>query len=352
MKKVDYYPSVQLLFLIPTTSSHTFRNRSKKTLYLSLKNWKALHKSCIVLIQALKLSIVLCLMSKVKIHGISKACKVGSKLRQKKKSNQEKDVPKDNSNHNESSRSIAFMRNAMISRECTYTIADGDSGWLYECLKDQVTQDTQHTFWSFFTDLELESSQDLKEAGLNSMLVNLSGKEGVFSAGDFIQEFSNQLLEDIIECKGAEFGAPFIRETILRNLHHMGRVKTELCKSDGVNSRMEHLQKWALETTQARGAGGIVATQSNTSTQPDNGCLDKTNNEAKEEELQEHAPTLGSIQFIDADFIIDTVDTEETIAIFISLSKPVNNALETGPQEMFEDGGNDSVKVMLVPDLD
>ena len=84
----------------------------------------------------------------------------------------------------------------------------------------------------FITSFELESSDALRETTLNGMLVNLSGKEGAFSAGDLIQEFFNRLLEAIIERKGAEFGAPFIRQVVSRNLHHMGRVKTDL--RDGI----------------------------------------------------------------------------------------------------------------------
>jgi hypothetical protein len=80
----------------------------------------------------------------------------------------------------------------------------------------------------FLTNFELESSRALRETTLNVMLVNLSGREGAFSAGDIIQEFFNRLLEAIIERKGADFGDTFIRQVISRNLHHMGRVKTDL----------------------------------------------------------------------------------------------------------------------------
>jgi len=59
----------------------------------------------------------------------------------------------------------------------------------------------------FLTTFELESSEALQMTVLNSMLVNLSGKAGGFSAGDIIQEFFNRLLEAIIERKGADFGA-------------------------------------------------------------------------------------------------------------------------------------------------
>ena len=42
----------------------------------------------------------------------------------------------------------------------------------------------------FLTNFELESSQELRETTLNSMLVNLSGMAGAFAEGDIIQGFS------------------------------------------------------------------------------------------------------------------------------------------------------------------
>lgn len=76
--------------------------------------------------------------------------------------------------------------------------------------------------------LELESSQYLREAILRGLLVNLSGRPGGFSASDFIQEYFNRLLEAVVERKGAEFGAHFIRNVISRNLHHFARIKLDL----------------------------------------------------------------------------------------------------------------------------
>jgi hypothetical protein len=92
----------------------------------------------------------------------------------------------------------------------------------------------------FLTNLELESSQELYETTLNAMLVNLSGKEGSFSAGDLIQEFFNRLLEAIIERKGANFGDTFICQVVSRNLHHMGRVKKDLQEGVGLSARVGH----------------------------------------------------------------------------------------------------------------
>jgi hypothetical protein len=85
--------------------------------------------------------------------------------------------------------------------------------------------------------LELESGPSLRDAILRSMLVNLSGKEGSFSAADFIQEYFNRLLEAIIEKKGVEYGAHFIQQVIARNLHHFARIKLDLRDGIGLAKR-------------------------------------------------------------------------------------------------------------------
>jgi len=59
--------------------------------------------------------------------------------------------------------------------------------------------------------LELESSPALREAVLRTTLVNLSGREGSFTAADLMQEYFNQLLEAIVEKKGVEYDDFFIR---------------------------------------------------------------------------------------------------------------------------------------------
>jgi hypothetical protein len=50
--------------------------------------------------------------------------------------------------------------------------------------------------------LELECGPKLRDAILKGLLVNLAGKEGGFSAWDFIQEYFNRLLEAIVQRKG------------------------------------------------------------------------------------------------------------------------------------------------------
>jgi hypothetical protein len=85
--------------------------------------------------------------------------------------------------------------------------------------------------------LELESSPELHDAILRGSLINLSGKAGGFSAGDTVQEFFNRLLEAVVERKGVEYGANFIRNVISRNLHHFARIKLDLRVGVGLAAR-------------------------------------------------------------------------------------------------------------------
>lgn len=80
----------------------------------------------------------------------------------------------------------------------------------------------------FICRLELESSQELRDAVLKATLVNISGRAGAFTPADVMQEFFNRLLEAIVEKKGVEYGDTFIQDVISRNLHHFARIKTDL----------------------------------------------------------------------------------------------------------------------------
>jgi len=87
------------------------------------------------------------------------------------------------------------------------------------------------------SNLELECSPALRETILKSTLVNLSGKAGGSSAGDIIQEYFNRILEAIVERKGAEYGATFVRKVVSRNLHHFARIKMDLRAGVGLEKR-------------------------------------------------------------------------------------------------------------------
>lgn len=245
----------------------------------------------------------------------------------------------------------------------------------------------------FITNLELESSQPLRETTLNSMLVNLSGRAGGFTTGDLIQEFFNRLLEAIIERKGADFGDIFIRQIVSRNLHHMGWVKTELRDGLGLAARAGRhsdphmkpevktllrqyarhelhsrrsgrsmdegdvddfqrgweklakgkLRKWVVETVQSRGLKDTLCPSGNDS----NRECDASDDEGDEEDSDTEnvgvggdAPTFGSMSMVDGEFIIESVDFEETLHDYLALleaEKEEGSASELSTDEDVDD---------------
>ena len=141
-------------------------------------------------------------------------------------------------------RSIAFMRDSMISREAALASAEGDPGRLYEAIKVMLftfagSSHSNYTGYllEMIVKLELESSPQLKQAILRLSLVNLTGEEGHFSAGDFIQEYFNRLLEAVVQKKGVEYGDNFVRNIWSRNLHHIARLKSTWLEGVGLASR-------------------------------------------------------------------------------------------------------------------
>ncbi|KAF9035143.1 hypothetical protein BJ165DRAFT_1355933 [Panaeolus papilionaceus] len=140
--------------------------------------------------------------------------------------------------------SIAFMRDAIFSREFHFAVAEGDVGRVYEVIKVMLftfagSTHTKYTTYllEFLTRLELESSSELKEAILRSTLVNLCGREGSFCASDLMQEYFNRLLEAVVDKKGSKYDDDFIRSIISPNLHHFARLKLEMRNSVGLAPR-------------------------------------------------------------------------------------------------------------------
>jgi hypothetical protein len=132
-------------------------------------------------------------------------------------------------------RNIAFMRDAWIILEAAYASAEGDVGRLYEAIKTMLFSfaGSSHKKYATYllellTNLEFESSPALRDALLSMSLVSLNGE--TFCAGDFLQEFFNRLTEAIVQHKGIEYGAAFIRQVWSRNLHNIARLKTDWLK--------------------------------------------------------------------------------------------------------------------------
>ncbi|KAF8185692.1 hypothetical protein BJ912DRAFT_1060520 [Pholiota molesta] len=141
-------------------------------------------------------------------------------------------------------RSVSFMRDAMFAREMTLATADGDVGRIWEIIKVMLftfagSSHSNYTKYllEMITKIELEANEDLRKALLQITLVNLSGREGHWSAGDFIQEYFNRLLEAIVQRKGVEYGDKFVRQTWSRNIHHVARLKLSWFDAVGLQSR-------------------------------------------------------------------------------------------------------------------
>ncbi|KAJ3884463.1 hypothetical protein GG344DRAFT_11123, partial [Lentinula edodes] len=112
--------------------------------------------------------------------------------------------------------SIAFMHDALLSRECANTVTSGDVGCVWEVLKVMIFtfSGSSHSKYASYlletiTSLKLESSCALHDALLQTMVINLSDKAGRFSPCNLIQEYFNHLLEFIVEWKGKEFDHVF-----------------------------------------------------------------------------------------------------------------------------------------------
>ncbi|KAJ7449486.1 hypothetical protein B0H11DRAFT_2161915 [Mycena galericulata] len=127
---------------------------------------------------------------------------------------------------------IDFFRDAINSRKISFAVAEGNVGRLYECLKYMLFTFAGSTHTNYMAylletiiNLELESSPGLKEALLLCLLINLTGLIGHFEEGDYVVEFFNRLLEDVVQHKNAQFDDNFIRNVVSRNLRHIAELK-------------------------------------------------------------------------------------------------------------------------------
>jgi hypothetical protein len=82
--------------------------------------------------------------------------------------------------------------------------------------------------------LELESSPGLRAALLMLLVINLTGLAGHFEEGDYVVEFFNRLLEDIVKHKNAQFDDKFIRDVVSRNLRQIAQLKLAWRTSTGM----------------------------------------------------------------------------------------------------------------------
>ena len=99
-----------------------------------------------------------------------------------------------------------------------------------------------HTNYTSYTlemicDLEYESSLEHKEAALLSLVVNPTGEEGGFVAGDIYQEGLNRGIEPIVQKKDANFGAYHIRHLWSRNIKDIQELRTTFRTGVGLSKR-------------------------------------------------------------------------------------------------------------------
>ncbi|KAJ6521644.1 hypothetical protein DFH09DRAFT_1331060 [Mycena vulgaris] len=127
---------------------------------------------------------------------------------------------------------VDFIRDGMNSRKLTTAVARGDISRIYECIKYLLFTFGGSTHTNYLNyiletimNLELECSPGLKVALLRGLIWNLSGITSHCEEGDFIVEFFNRLLEDVVEHKSAQFDDIFIRDIISRNLRHIAQLK-------------------------------------------------------------------------------------------------------------------------------
>ncbi|KAL1945780.1 hypothetical protein VTO73DRAFT_1782 [Trametes versicolor] len=130
--------------------------------------------------------------------------------------------------------SILFMINAMLSRDAAQAVAMGDVGRLWNDLKVMTFhfEGSSHTKYGGYLleqtcSLELEASDALRRNFLRNWLVNPSGEPGRTIEGDLFEEHINLELEEAITRKDAEWDNTFLREVISPNVHHFVVLKGE-----------------------------------------------------------------------------------------------------------------------------
>lgn len=289
-------------------------------------------------------------------------------------------------------RSIAFMRDTFLSREASIAMADGDVGRLYEVIKVMVFTfaGTTHTNYTAYlletiTKLEMECSDELKKALLHLSLVNLTGRKGRFSAGDYIQEYFNRLLEAVVQRKGVDYGSSFIRNVWSRNLAQIARLKTTWLGGVGLASHAARhtgaktaaevrilldvyretelhtlrpgrifdvkllvddftngftklgegkLKKWIHKTTRSRGLKDQYATAMDIISDSDD---EEDSHIHDDESSMEIQPTFAAMEFIDGELIFTAIDMDDEATRIMQIVGEDN-----GLYSESEDSGSDS----------
>lgn len=88
--------------------------------------------------------------------------------------------------------------------------------------------------------IELESSEPLREAMLQSLLVNLSCVDGKWLPADIVQELFNRYLEPLIQRKDTDFGSWLLRQMYSRNVKDIYELHAQIRESLGLSKRSAH----------------------------------------------------------------------------------------------------------------
>ncbi|KAJ6506522.1 hypothetical protein C8R45DRAFT_816656 [Mycena sanguinolenta] len=140
--------------------------------------------------------------------------------------------------------SAYFMRDASIAREAAAAVAVCDVGRLYETLKVMLVNfagSTHSRYMGYLLEMvshiELESSPELANATLDTLVINPSGLPGGGQAGDIFQKRMNREMEPIVQRKDTDYGSNHVRNLWSRNIKDIYDLKAEMRAGVGLAKR-------------------------------------------------------------------------------------------------------------------
>ncbi|KAJ7737980.1 hypothetical protein B0H16DRAFT_1325652 [Mycena metata] len=143
-----------------------------------------------------------------------------------------------------------FMYDAMLSREVAAAVSQGAVGRVWEAVKAMVftfagSAHSKYTGYllEMIVDLEMESNPFLRDATLMSTVINPDGKEGGSKACDIFQEFLNRCIDPVVQRKDADYGAHHVRNVWSRNIKDIYDLKKDFRSSLGLEKRSSRHKK-------------------------------------------------------------------------------------------------------------
>ncbi|KIY43253.1 hypothetical protein FISHEDRAFT_53997 [Fistulina hepatica ATCC 64428] len=134
--------------------------------------------------------------------------------------------------------SILLIRETIIVREMAMSIADGDIGRAYECLKLLVFyfHGSSHTKYGNYvleqiTSLEFESHPALREYILENWILKL---EDEYIEGDLFQEHLNDTLDELHTRNDAEWDGHLMRKVVSLNAYDLMSSKKNILRELGL----------------------------------------------------------------------------------------------------------------------